>query len=83
MPRFFFHVRDGRIALDEDGLWFDNVEQARREALRGASEMLLDNSMTLWLGNDWVMTVADEEGYVLFNLHLSINQPLRPPAIPV
>ena len=77
MSRYFFHVKDGRIAVDHVGLVFDNDDEARCEAMRGASEILLDNDMNLWLGNDWVMTVANEEGYVLFNLHFSIEQPKR------
>lgn len=77
MPRYFFHVMDGRAFIDSTGLVFEDEQQARLEAIRGASEMLVDPDMSLWLGNSWVMSVADEDGYVLFNLRISIDQTVR------
>lgn len=79
MPRYFFHVMDGRAVIDTTGLVLDNDYEARHEALRGAGEMMADRGMNLWLGNAWVMTVSDENGFVLFNLRFSVDQPLRFP----
>ena len=73
MSRYFFHVFDGRVAIDSVGLEFDDEEQVRQEALRGAREMMADPDMGLWLGNAWVMTVADEDANVLFHLRFSIE----------
>ena len=81
MPRYFFHTIDGRAAIDDTGLMFDNIKQAQQEAMRGASEMLVDPEMGLWLGNRWIMVVADENGYVLFNVRISIEQTIRPPPV--
>lgn len=75
MPRYFFHTKDGRMAVDHLGLVFADEEEAREEAMRGASDIILDNDMKLWLGNAWEMIVVDEEGTVLFNLNFSIDQP--------
>jgi hypothetical protein len=43
MPRFYFDHRDGdEFALDEDGLDFATVEQARDEATAALAEMAKD-----------------------------------------
>jgi hypothetical protein len=40
MPRYFFHVMDGRAVIDTVGLVLNDDTAARVEALRGAGEML-------------------------------------------
>lgn len=50
MPRYFFHTKDGRMAVDHEGLVLGSEDEARIEAMQGASEMLIDNDMSLWLG---------------------------------
>lgn len=60
MPRYFFHVTGGLAVVDTEGLELENDMVARTEALRGAIEMMADSGMALWLGNTWVMSVADE-----------------------
>ncbi|UNK40426.1 hypothetical protein MNR02_18105 (plasmid) [Shinella sp. H4-D48] len=81
MPRYFFHVLDGRAAIDVDGLFLANENQARFEALRGAGEMLTDENMNLWLGNEWMMAVTDEAGNMLFKLKFSAEFPNQPPTM--
>lgn len=81
MPRYFFHVMDGIAVVDTEGLELENDMVARTEALRGAAEMMADRGMTLWLGNTWVMTVADEDAKILFNLRFSVDQPRRLPEL--
>ncbi|WP_379071637.1 DUF6894 family protein [Mesorhizobium sp. UC22_110] len=77
MPRYFFHVIDGRAVIDTTGLVLNNDTEARIEALRGAGQMLDDEGMNLWLGNRWSLTVVDEDGFVLFNLRFAVDQPIR------
>ena len=81
MPRYFFHVMDGLAVVDTEGLELENDMVARTEALRGAAEMMADRGMTLWLGNTRVMTVADEDAKILFNLRFSVDQPRRLPEL--
>ncbi|AOF88646.1 hypothetical protein [Sinorhizobium sp. RAC02] len=81
MPRYFFHVLDGRAAIDDKGLFLANESQARVEALRGASEMLADEEMNIWLGNEWMMAVVDDGGNVLFKLKFSVELLNRPVAL--
>jgi hypothetical protein len=78
MPRYFFHIMDGRAGIDKTGIFLADEGQARHEALRGASEMLTDDDMNIWLGNEWMMAVADEEGTILFKMRFSIEHPKRP-----
>ena len=45
MPRFYFDIVDpvgGRVA-DEGGLWFDNLEGAKKDALITLREMAADD----------------------------------------
>lgn len=77
MPRYFFHVMDGKIAVDKNGLEFESDDEARHQALVAASEMILDRELQLWIGNSWNMTVAKEEGVVLCVLRFSIERPWR------
>ncbi|MCT7668075.1 DUF6894 family protein [Shinella kummerowiae] len=75
MPRYFFHVLDGRAAIDDKGLFLANETQARVEALRGAGEMLADADMNVWLGNEWMMAVTDATGSILFKLRFEVDFP--------
>ena len=43
MPRYFFHVRDAQgISVDMEGAVLSTDEQARREAVQAAKEMLAE-----------------------------------------
>jgi uncharacterized protein DUF6894 len=42
VPRFFFHLKDGVTVCDEDGMSFATVDEARREAVRAAREIMAD-----------------------------------------
>ena len=42
MPRFFFHVYDDTIALDDDGMDLPDVDAARQEALVGARSLICE-----------------------------------------
>jgi hypothetical protein len=81
MPRYFFHMMDGRATIDTTGLYLENEGLARFEAVRAAGEMLADDEMSIWLGNEWIMSVVDEAGIVLFKLKISIEHPKRAPAM--
>jgi hypothetical protein len=46
MPRFYFHIRDGRKLIpDEEGLGLPNFSTAKREAVRSARELLAEAIM--------------------------------------
>ncbi|MGH1587323.1 DUF6894 family protein [Methylobacterium phyllosphaerae] len=75
MPRYFFHIDEGRHHTDTDGAELADFEAARREALRIIGELMIDNTMgDIWSGGEWVMTVADETARELFSIRLSTSQ---------
>jgi hypothetical protein len=84
MPRFFFDVREGaRFVLDEEGLEFDNLDAAEREAAEAAAEIGRDRlpksdarSVTVELKNEHhqrLLTVT-----VTMEIHRVDPEPLPP-----
>ena len=69
MPRYYFHVADGKDFPDLQGTELADLAAARREALRFSGAMLSDASERFWSGDDWAMTVTDERGLTLFVLN--------------
>jgi len=68
MPRFHFNVRDGSDLPDRDGTELPDLRSARREAVKLAGQLLLDQPETFWEGSDWHVAVTDETGLILFRL---------------
>jgi hypothetical protein len=71
MPRFYFHIFDGRDQRDDHGTELSDFQEARVEAIRYASEILKDDAHRIALGEDWHMNVTDEAGLILFRLDFS------------
>jgi hypothetical protein len=71
MPRFHFHIFDGRDQRDVDGIELSDFQEARVEAIRYAGEILKDDAHRIALGEDWYMDVTDDAGMILFRFHLS------------
>ncbi|TXN19610.1 hypothetical protein FV217_20750 [Methylobacterium sp. WL9] len=70
MARFFFNVFDGTGTTDTDGTELIDWQQARREAIRMAGLILINEGDKLQSGNGWTMEVSDEAGLVLFQLEV-------------
>ena len=62
MPRFFFHLKDGVTLCDEEGMSFETVDEARREALRAAREIMADEVKRGSLTLVDRIEIADEGG---------------------
>ncbi len=71
MPRFHFHIFDGRDRRDNDGTELSGFQEARLEAIRCAGEILKDDAHRIALGEDWYMDVTDEVGLILLRLDFS------------
>lgn len=71
MPRFFFHVHDGEDLPDEEGYELPGSDHARAQAIATAGEMLRDKGRAFWTGEDWTMTVLDEDGETVCRLKFS------------
>ena len=74
MPRYFFHVVDGRATMDREGTELTGLDEARTEAVRMAGEMLRYSAENVWTGCPWQMTVADADGKTLFTLRFSAHE---------
>jgi hypothetical protein len=62
MPRFFFHLKDGATFCDEEGMSFATVEEARKEAIRSAREIMADEVRRGSLTLVDRIEIADEGG---------------------
>lgn len=75
MPRYYFNLRDGRTVLDNEGVEFPSVAEAKRAAVVNSGEVLLDGASDgLWSGEPWTMWVTDApngRGKTLFTLRFS------------
>ena len=70
MPRYFFHVRDGKDVPDHDGTEIADPASVRPQAVSAAGEMLRDLGPK-WDGQEWRMTVVDEAGKMILRLSFS------------
>jgi hypothetical protein len=68
MPRYHFHVKDGKDYQDLQGTVLPDLAAARAEALRFTGALLGEAQNQFWEGTDWTMNVTDEMGLTLFNL---------------
>jgi hypothetical protein len=62
MPRYFFHVVDGKEIIDHDGTELADVAAARAEAIVVSGEMLKDMGGKFWNTGEWQIRVTDEAG---------------------
>lgn len=71
MPRYFFHVIDGRRIIDNEGSELASLKEARVEAIQLAGAILRDEGDTFWKGEEWHMDVTDASGQSLLKLRFS------------
>lgn len=74
MPRYFFHVEDGRSARDDEGFELADLRAARERAVVFAGDLLRHEAAQTCSGNDWQMKVCDEAGETLLTLGFFIHQ---------
>lgn len=68
MPRYFFHIMDGRANVDAEGTELDGIADVRLQAVRLAGAILSQDATGLSSGRPWHMTVADAFGDTVFSL---------------
>jgi Domain of unknown function (DUF6894) len=75
MPRYYFHLEDGRRLLDDTGLDLADIAAVQNEAVRASADILKGGPRpTLWHGTPWQMWVTDKpngEGKTFFTLRFS------------
>ena len=62
MPRFFFHVHDDMVALDDEGQELPSAEAAREQAVRCARQLACHEVLEGHLGLTHRIEVEDSEG---------------------
>jgi hypothetical protein len=86
MPRYHFHIDDGRSTRDGEGFDLADLAAAKCEAVQMAGRIICDDGGAFWDRGEWSMTVADSTGLTLFHLQIvgteapSTQQPVSPRA---
>ncbi|WP_046348069.1 DUF6894 family protein [Sphingomonas changbaiensis] len=68
MPRYFFHIVDGRTVRDEEGQECPGLDEARAEAVASARSIMRE---ALWSGRlplNECIEIADEKGQILLTV---------------
>ena len=71
MPRYYFHVIDGRDIIDSEGTELADLREARVEAIHLAGSILRDEGDKFWNGEEWHMNVTDASGQSVLKLSFS------------
>jgi hypothetical protein len=69
MPRYFFHVRRGRVTvLDQEGVELADIEEAAKEALRRGREIAAKNAAQGIDAPNGAIVVANEHWSPMFEV---------------
>ena len=71
MPRYFFNVHDRKDLPDEEGIDLPGRNEAHRQAITTAGEMLREMDREFLAGDVWEMHVTDEAGATVCRLTFS------------
>ena len=74
MPRYYFHVLDGREIRDEDGVELSGPDEAREQAVIAVGEALQDCGRKFWKAREWRMWVVSEAGETVCDIDVSGSQ---------
>jgi hypothetical protein len=75
MPRYFFHIADGREILDREGTELADDAEARAQAVMLAGGMLRDIGCDFWNSGHWRLRVVNEAGRTVCALRLAADPP--------
>jgi hypothetical protein len=74
MPRYYFHVRDGKEIPDTEGSVLADADAARAEAIVLSGAMLKDLGGEFWSNGEWQIRVVDEAGNKVCALTFSADR---------
>jgi len=59
--RYFFHVKDGHVTLDTQGVELRDIVAVKKEALQASIELLEGmRGLSFWTGEPWTLWVTDK-----------------------
>ena len=73
MPRFYFHIHDGRDQFDMDGTELPDEATAHVEAIRLAGSVLRDEARRVVACDCWTMDVTDETGRPVYQVDVNVS----------
>jgi hypothetical protein len=71
MPRYFFNVHDGKDLPDNEGVELAGRNEAHRQAIITAGEMLRETGREFLAGDTWEMHVTDSSRATVCRLKFS------------
>ena len=78
MPRYFFHIHDDLVMLDDEGIELADIEAVRRQAVAGIHAMMCDQLMRGRLVLHHHLVVEDEQGVEVLNLAFGDTVAIEP-----
>jgi len=73
MPRYYFHIVDGRKIIDNEGSELAGLKEARMEAIHLADSILRDEGDEFWNAEQWHMNVTDASGQSVLKRRFSAD----------
>jgi hypothetical protein len=72
MPRFFIHTNHPaeQSLQDDEGMEFSSIHEAKSQAVVYAGQLLRDVAEHFWDTADFELTVADDNGLILFTMRV-------------
>ncbi|HKO69960.1 MAG TPA: hypothetical protein VJV58_03405 [Bradyrhizobium sp.] len=71
MPRCFFHTNNpAERSIQDEGLEFATIHEAKSEAVQYAGQLLADTAEHFWDDADFDLTVTEESGLILFSIRV-------------
>ena len=71
MPRFFFHIEEGRRLPDVEGTVLADYRAARNEGVAVLGQMIQEDPEAFWKSGSFKLTITDAAGLDLCVLDLS------------
>ena len=59
--RYYFHVKDGRTAFDDEGMELPDIAAVKEEALLSSADLIKAGvGPRFWTGEPWTIFVTDQ-----------------------
>jgi hypothetical protein len=68
MPRYYFHIYNDMVAMDDEGTELPDVAAAREHAIEGARSLMAETLLQGRLSLQHRIEVADDTGRVLMTI---------------